>query len=229
MVRKFEDYLPGFPNNMNDTRNDQGFVRAQTLSQSKVSGCCEVCHKPATHCCRLCFEGVDEDGVRDETWYCSKDCEKSDRPNHKSTCTGRKMRKQLYRAGKFIQSMYYMYRKNVFDIEIKKIEKHGKDLTVYEGDYGRTQVMATYPAALVSDQDVENALLSYLSCNDVLAHMHYLVSLVLEGILAPILGICFPMVSANQSRQLYQARGSQSQGQESQTSNHLHPGGWTTG
>lgn len=148
---------------------------------SKEQHFCSMCEKKASLYCQRCSEGAGPKTTHKKTWYCSRDCQKKGWKDHKAKCRNVSAEKQLYRLGLVAQAAWYAYREQVFDMQIDRIEKRGSDLVVYEGKYGRTQIMSKFPSKLIQDREDKNALLSHLMCMDAVGSLHDFLERSLEG------------------------------------------------
>jgi hypothetical protein len=87
---------------------------------------------------------------------------------------------QVHRAALVLQLARYAYREQVFDLSIKKVEKKGDDLYVYEGDYAPETILVPFPESLVEGND-KRGLLTLLTCEDAIANMEPFIGRLLEG------------------------------------------------
>lgn len=83
-----------------------------------------------------------------------------------------------------LQLARYAYREQVFDLSIKKVEKKGDDLYVYEGDYAPETILVPFPESLVEGND-KRGLLTLLTCEDAIANMQPFIERLLEGEIQP--------------------------------------------
>lgn len=145
---------------------------------------CASCSKPAFNCCAACRNAPTDDlGKLGSTWYCGVGCQSEDWVHHKSTCKGLMARKILYRAGKTIQALFYVYRKVAFDKLIIRVEREGNSLILYEGEYlgQHEQCFIPFPATLLPDENEKLAVLTYLACGDAYMYMDVILKTMLEG------------------------------------------------
>lgn len=150
-------------------------------NEPQALGICKLCAKPTTKLCQKCKEGAQGDLEHHQTYYCGKECQTIDWKSHKSICKSHRQRKQLYNAGRFVQQMFYVYRENVFDIEISKIETQDGKTLIWEGKYQRGQIMAKYPKDLVKDESTKQVVLTYLTCSDAVHLMEKITRTCLQG------------------------------------------------
>lgn len=156
-------------------------VTEPTVACSSPQSQCAKCQKSASTRCQGCLGGIDKDEQRIDTYYCGVECQKAHWPIHKSLCKHRKARKQLYRAGQLARDAFYAYRERTFDLLVKKVEKRGNKIHVWEGWYAPGQGFAKFPVAMVPDQADKKALLTHLACSDANAYMYNLIRESLEG------------------------------------------------
>lgn len=86
-----------------------------------------------------------------------------------------------------LQLARYAYRELVFDLSIKKVEKKGDDLYVYEGTYAPETVLVPFPESLVEGRD-KLGLLNLLTCEEAIANVQPFIERLLEGETTPIIG-----------------------------------------
>jgi hypothetical protein len=71
--------------------------------------------------------------MRNNTYYCTTDCQKTSWKNgHKGICKLLGATRTLYRAGSTLQQIFYKYREMVFDRRIVKIEEKNGKLYLHE-------------------------------------------------------------------------------------------------
>lgn len=133
---------------------------------------CMNCNEPARLRCPSC-EYDEETETKRPTWYCGKSCQARDWKTHKARCIQTTRLNHLYRAARVAQSASYCVRKNVFDLNITRIDVSGGTIHLHAGAYDE-RVTHDFPDHLISDSAVHDALLSHLSCNDAMVLMHSL-------------------------------------------------------
>ncbi|KAL3419625.1 set domain-containing protein 5 [Phlyctema vagabunda] len=136
---------------------------------------CASCKKPAGLICSGCKDIPGP--AYDKTCYCSIDCQKAHWHTHKRPCKGLRNRKALYRAGKILQEMFYMYRELLFDKSITKVTKEGDTIHVYEGQYpvdikSDMEAIFPFPSDVFTNDLDKKAILTHLACFDAVAWMH---------------------------------------------------------
>ncbi|PMD46812.1 hypothetical protein L207DRAFT_577655 [Hyaloscypha variabilis F] len=95
---------------------------------------CFRCNKLATSCCAGCKDAPSP--IRIDTYYCSRDCQRASwRNGHKEICQLLHTTRTLYRAGAFLQEIFYKYRERVFDRNIVKVEAKNGKLYLHEKDF----------------------------------------------------------------------------------------------
>ena len=76
--------------------------------------------------------------------------------------------------------MFYGYREVAFERLINKVERKGRTLYLYEGDY-TWRCLVPFPAAMFPNEEEKRAVLMYKTCNDAVAFMHTMMKVMLEG------------------------------------------------
>jgi len=122
-------------------------------------------------------------------------CRASWKNGHKDICHLLHTTRTLYRAGAFLQAIFYEYRERVFDRNIVEVE--AKDGKLYLHDIELSNQTAEllrledfvfpFPAQLCSTVADRHGIASYLSCSDALAWMHEAIKYLLKGIVEPSL------------------------------------------
>lgn len=110
----------------------------------------------------------------------------ADWKDHKVSCARLRTRKTIYRTGGLLQDIFYMYRENVFDTLIVKIEIQDEKMYIHAGeDSGQLvnshDVLEPFPNDLVKDIRDKQAILAHGACGDVLAWMHDIIKYLLAG------------------------------------------------
>jgi len=84
---------------------------------------CVNCGAPATSRCSSCTEGLDVDSQPvPPTSYCGRACQKAyHKSKHADECRASNARKQLYRAGAFVQELFYRSRLRCWSKTIEKV------------------------------------------------------------------------------------------------------------
>ncbi|KAE9362604.1 hypothetical protein N431DRAFT_475780 [Stipitochalara longipes BDJ] len=153
---------------------------------------CFRCNKPATSCCAGCKDAPAP--VRNDTYYCSTDCQKASWKNgHKEICRLVHTIRTLYRAGAFLQEIFYKYRERLFDHNILKVEKKNGKLYLHENERGKkanllslSSFVFPFPVHLCTTVADRHGIASYLSCSDALAWMHDVIKYLLKDIVSEI-------------------------------------------
>lgn len=153
---------------------------------------CAACNNiNATKVCKACIATPDLNGKPLKTYYCDAKCQKSHWEDHKAACKAHQQRKALYRAGEIAQSVFYMYRRLVFDKKLKAVQFNGDDIVIYDDFYedgneiGPARALDTclvpFPDHLFRQERDKQAVLVFLTCTDALAYMYPLIALMLKG------------------------------------------------
>ena len=142
---------------------------------------CRGCGEPAALYCQRCKHSeINVNGTHEVTWYCSKECQKNAWSSHKSQCSNIAPQNQLYRAAQFAQQVFFIFRKQAFDVPIQRIEFKGNDTHVYGGQ-SEGETLFRFPAGIVTTREDEEAILSYRASNMPLSIMHRTFTLALAG------------------------------------------------
>lgn len=149
------------------------------MTSTPVETTCTVCDVPAAKSCHACAEGIDAAGdAAAKTFYCSVECQTSHWASHKPICKQLKIRKQLYRAGKTLQGLFYAYRERAFDAPLGSIERFGNKIEIH-GAVG--QPTTERWRNFLGDLDTKKAVLSWLSSIDGVIYMRNIVKLMING------------------------------------------------
>jgi hypothetical protein len=147
---------------------------------------CALCEEPATHACGDCKDTPSIAGQMEETtYYCTRACQMLDRASHKEHCKRLKPRKELYRAGKILLSMFLLFREKVYDGTIIRAERRDSKLFIHNGEVfppdRDIDILAPFPASVFDDLEAKHAALTALACNDASAWMHDMIDYFLSG------------------------------------------------
>ena len=152
-----------------------------TTSASSIQQSCSTCRSPASLRCPRYVEGLNEEEKPVTTYYCNKKCQKASWASHKSICSARQARKQLFRAGHLVQAAFLEYRRKTFDMAIAKVEKRGQDIHLWAGVRERGQMYMPFPEHLIPNRDDQQAVLVHLKSRIVVAHFYELMTSCLYG------------------------------------------------
>lgn len=144
---------------------------------------CAVCNGPATMYCPHCANGLDMDGCRlQPSHYCSERCQASDL-DHQSTCKQAVDRKQLYRAGQFVQAHFEQYSRSCFQLPIDVVGSivDGSKIKVYLSRHKDHRVFFNFFNHLFANENDHKAMLAWSQCDHSMLRMRELVRLCLEG------------------------------------------------
>lgn len=145
---------------------------------------CAHCSAVATLACNGCRDAPDgAGGVVRTVWYCGATCQKKDWPKHKSKCKDAQCRLRLYRAGKLLQSLYYIFLRQAWNWSIDRIERINESDTwvVYSGESRGKSTLVEFPFEMFADSRDGAVLLAYRNSYGAVAHMRYTVQVVLKG------------------------------------------------
>ena len=144
---------------------------------------CAVCGTPATTRCTGCVEGLDSKGDLNPTHYCTKACQGAHWDQHKRQCKLANARKQLYRGGELLQTIFYKYRAQFFDFKIGKVHKPEDTDTVFaiETRKQKDELLFPFPASLVKDGCDMKALLAWSACEYGVVYLFNQVKHVIKG------------------------------------------------
>jgi len=144
---------------------------------------CAACGTPATTRCTGCTEGLDPKGDLCPTYYCAKACQVAHWDHHKRQCKLANARKQLYRGGELLQTIFYKYRGQFFDLKIDKIHKPEDTDTIFatETRKQKGEFLFPFPVSLVKDERDKKALLAWSACEYGVVYLFNLVQHVVRG------------------------------------------------
>lgn len=159
-------------------------IHRKQIVQMSAKGLCGQCNGPANRQCTTCFEGVDVYG--DElrpTLYCSEACEKvhGQQGGHEAACRQAQDRKQLYRAGRFVQAHFDEFSRLSYQVLIDRFESGaaGTRLQVFAGL--KPTLLVDFPDHYFAHDKNRKAMLVWNQCNDSMLRMRDFVGRSLEG------------------------------------------------
>ncbi|KAF5002171.1 hypothetical protein FGRMN_547 [Fusarium graminum] len=126
------------------------------LGIAQDDGWTKACKLTLTCCCLDAPEYAPGDSA--DTFYCSRECQTEDWPNHKKKCNNLKRRKSLVRAVKLLKATFIAYREVMFDLHVTKIKTCGRALVVAH-DRKRLGWPAGFPGHLISNSEHKEAVL----------------------------------------------------------------------
>lgn len=137
------------------------------------------------------------------TAYCNKECQKVDWGTHKTACKDARTRKQLYRAGELVQTLFYDLREVAFDNVINGVEHKGDRLIVSAGywDLPPSKIFTRFPTHLFPDAGDKQAMLVWNACGDSVCCMHELVETCLTGKFALVKSTARRLILRNRYQQ----------------------------
>ncbi|GIZ47812.1 hypothetical protein CKM354_001089400 [Cercospora kikuchii] len=154
---------------------------------SKSSGSkCATCGKPPprpTLVCGDCSEGVDIIDRKRWTPYCTALCRQHDRTTHQKQCDKANRRKQIYRAGQLLQTIFYQFRNLSFDLKIAEVQSNDNLLIIYDAEFSKKESMMPddLPEGLSVNNKDGRTLLSYQACSEACIHFYKLSKKLLMG------------------------------------------------
>ena len=74
-----------------------------------------------------------------------------------------------------------MFRKNHFDLPVKKVEKRENELIITEEDFDPNQLTMPFPQMDAFTEADKNAVLSYSACDFAMSCMNDLTKILLQG------------------------------------------------
>ncbi|KAK8140037.1 hypothetical protein PG984_000103 [Apiospora sp. TS-2023a] len=116
---------------------------------------CVTCGKAEVFACSGCLLKLDPQHATFKTWYCSQDCQKADRPQHKEICKSRKM---VGRAAILLRDLFVLFQglNTTYGI-ISVQEEHGILYQYSATGMGAvckgTQAVQPFPRELVSSEE----------------------------------------------------------------------------
>ncbi|XP_014561923.1 hypothetical protein COCVIDRAFT_33154 [Bipolaris victoriae FI3] len=139
---------------------------------------CVVCGDPATSKCPDCKSDTYS------RYYCGKTCQETDWPAHKKRCRdfrNRRLEKKLERITDILQQVYYIFRKNTWDVPVAAIMVRGDCVEIHPSLSQEPSFFSKFPDHLPMSEQKRNTILSAFSCNDPLAYFKDMISASLEG------------------------------------------------
>lgn len=154
---------------------------------SSSSGPCAQCGKPATTRCGGCLHGqkyVPEDAS--DVLYCSKECQKKHRPDHKEYCDRILQRRKIFRAGHLLKQAFLTYKEAFYEQEIAGVEIKNGIFTVLrpKGFHQKKGVRGTwgpFPEGVTKNDTEREAALSIEQCDTAIALTGPLCKKILQG------------------------------------------------
>ncbi|KAG4428556.1 hypothetical protein IFR05_015960 [Cadophora sp. M221] len=148
---------------------------------------CAWCGTPTSKFCGGCKGvSVSLDQTTTKTYYCNRRCQRRHWPEHKSTCIPAWRRAQLYRAGDFLQAIFYQFREITFHQFWEKIEYR---------DNKRMLLFNPPPRGILNPQSLKDmcrcrsdelTVLTKCARTDVVAWMAEVAKYVLKGVASEI-------------------------------------------
>jgi hypothetical protein len=154
----------------------------QSASAGSLPGTCESCGKATRSICTGCKLDQDEpDDQTRKTYYCSKDCQSSHWPQHKTTCKSHVDRIALYRAACIASQIFLNFCRKSWGRKVGSVTDEGKVLRVEIQEL--PQSTTYWPAPEMSDRPTTDldSILSYSQCGNSMASMWDAVQLLFKG------------------------------------------------
>ncbi|KAI9737478.1 MAG: hypothetical protein M1834_009633 [Cirrosporium novae-zelandiae] len=142
---------------------------------------CTKCAKLTTLYCSRCVGAPASTDLiqRETTYYCSKACQRNDWPDHKLHCKSSTLRRSLCRVGDTVQKALYLFREQVFEATIEKIERATDTITIYQGLTKRKPEMPL-PTDIFRNEQEKQSILVFQSCDGPLIYIDKLLKVLLE-------------------------------------------------
>jgi hypothetical protein len=119
--------------------------------------------------------------------YCSTECQKSDRKNHKTLCNRLQNRKLLYRAGSILQEIFYISRERSWGLKIPITVKRGQLVHIYarlRQGCEEAKFPQRLPLEICHDEEqqyLKEVVLSGFGCTHSVIYMHDMFKYILSG------------------------------------------------
>jgi hypothetical protein len=102
------------------------------IENHNLRALCARYREPATKPCTRCLDAPSlTEHLSMNVFYCSTECQKSDRKNHKTICNLLEDRKLLYRAGSILQEVFFVFTERTWSSIIAKVERRGQEVHIY--------------------------------------------------------------------------------------------------
>lgn len=124
-------------------------------------------------------------GCKSDTYslyYCGQVCQKNDRPNHKNACKDAQLEKALTRIAEIARQAYLNFRETTWDIPVVRIDQVPDGLEIHWADKTKSSShFSNFPAHMATSQNVREAALVAMHCDEPQAHLHGLIKALTEG------------------------------------------------
>ncbi|KAF5847890.1 hypothetical protein GGP41_009126, partial [Bipolaris sorokiniana] len=136
---------------------------------------CAACGNPASNVCVGCKSDTYS------RYYCGKVCQTNDRPNHKNACKDAQLEKALTRIAEIVQQAYLNFCETTWDVPVLRIDRVPDGLEIHWADRTKsTSHFSRFAAHLAISQNVHEATLVAMCCNEPQAHLHGLIKALVE-------------------------------------------------
>lgn len=108
-------------------------------------------------------------------------CQTNDRPNHKNACKDAQLEKALTRIAEIVQQAYLNFCETTWDVPVLRIDRVPDGLEIHWADRTKsTSHFSRFAAHLAISQNVHEATLVAMCCNEPQAHLHGLIKALVE-------------------------------------------------
>ncbi|EUC38463.1 hypothetical protein COCCADRAFT_32403 [Bipolaris zeicola 26-R-13] len=108
-------------------------------------------------------------------------CQKNDRPNHKNACKDAQLEKALTRIAEIARQAYLNFRETTWDIPVVRIDQVPDGLEIHWADKTKSSShFSNFPAHMATSQNVREAALVAMHCDEPQAHLHGLIKALTE-------------------------------------------------
>ena len=149
---------------------------------------CESCGTDATMRCTGCMDAPEyQPGDSVSSVYCSRDCQKGHRSNHKARCRALGQRKKLLRTANILKAALLTYREVAYDIDLTNIELQNGVLCLCQNLRLITarSKRGLFPGHLTTNIEHKEAALANTQCTTTMALLGRLTRKLLEGEMFP--------------------------------------------
>jgi hypothetical protein len=130
--------------------------------------------------------------------YCGRECEASHMPVHSTICKELELERAMIRTADTIRKAYFAFRAPLFEKFIVKIEERDRELVLHQNNTksGKDNGwFANFPSHLITDKEIEEAVLCFLMGREPLAYLLDLIQYLTGGKVRALLNM-------NQAKQI---------------------------